>query len=94
MSSGRTLTLGSLALRQMRARWASFVPTAIGLMVAVALGTAVALTQSRTEEASLVQTVNGLGKQGLVTVRLTGVRQVLSPHFDARPAGLDRKSVV
>ena len=76
MSSGRTLTLGSLALRQMRARWASFVPTAIGLVVAVALGTAVALTQSRTEEASLVQTVNGLGRQGLVTVRLTGVRQV------------------
>lgn len=75
MNSGRTLTLGSLALRQMRARWASFVPTAIGLAVALALGTAVALTQSRTEDASLVQTVNGLGRQGLVTVRLTGVRQ-------------------
>jgi hypothetical protein len=76
VKSGRTLTLGSLALRQMRARWASFVPTALGLAVALGLGTAVALTQSRTEEASLVQTVSGLGRQGLVTVRLTGVRQV------------------
>ncbi len=74
MKRGRTLTLGWLAWRQMRARWVSFVPTAVGLAVALALGTAVTLTQSRTEEASLVQTVNGLGPRGLVTVRLTGVR--------------------
>src|SRR5260370_23642226 len=74
MKRGRRLTLGWLAWRQVRARWVSFVPTAVGLAVALALGTAVTLTQSRTEEASLVQTVNGLGPRGLVTVRLTGVR--------------------
>src|SRR6266851_2609284 len=66
--------MGGLAWRQLRSRWTSFVPTAVGLAVALALGTAVVLTQSRTEEASLVQTVNGLGSHGLVTVRLTGVR--------------------
>src|SRR5712692_1397258 len=73
----RTLTLGWLAWRQMRARWTSFVPTALGLAIAVALGTAVTLTQSRTEDASLAQTVTGLGAHGgLVTVRVTGVRQL------------------
>src|SRR5256885_2174219 len=45
----------------MRGRWTSFVPTALGLAVALALASAVTLTQSRTEEASLDQTVNSLG---------------------------------
>lgn len=72
----RTLTLGGLAGRQIRARWTSFVPTALGLAIALALGSAVTLTQSRTADASLTQTVNGLGARGLVTVRLTGVRSV------------------
>ncbi len=76
MKTRRTLTLGRLAWRQMRARWLSFVPTAVGLAVALALGSTVALTQSRTEDASLAQAVSGLGSRGLVTVRLTGVRQV------------------
>lgn len=39
---------------------------------ALALAAAVTLTQSRTEEAGLQQTVSGLGSQGLVSVRLTG----------------------
>ena len=39
---------------------------------ALALAAAVTLTQSRTEEAGLQQTVSGLGWQGLVSVRLTG----------------------
>ncbi|OLE79444.1 MAG: hypothetical protein AUG06_07790 [Actinobacteria bacterium 13_1_20CM_2_65_11] len=71
-----TLTLGGLAWRQMRGRWTSFVPTALGLAVALALASAVTLTQSRTEEASLDQTVNSLGSRGLITVRLTGVQQI------------------
>jgi len=60
----QTLTLGRLAWRQMRGRWTSFVPTALGLAVALALASAVTLTQSRTEEASLDQTVNNLGSRG------------------------------
>jgi hypothetical protein len=72
----RALTLGGLAWRQIRGRWLSFVPTSLGLAVALALASAVTLTQSRTEEASLEQTVNGLGSRGLITVRLTGVRSV------------------
>ena len=62
-------------MRQLRARWVSFVPTAIGLAVALALAAAVTLTQSRTEEAGLQQTVSGLGSRGLVSVHLTGVRE-------------------
>ena len=72
----RALTLGGLAWRQMRARWSSFAPTALGLGIALALGSAVTITQLRTEEASLDQTVKGLGSRGLITVRLTGIRQV------------------
>jgi len=72
----RALTLGGLAWRQMRARWSSFAPTALGLGIALALASAVTITQSRTEEASLDQTVKGLGSRGLITVRLTGIRQV------------------
>ncbi|HEX2681610.1 MAG TPA: FtsX-like permease family protein, partial [Candidatus Dormibacteraeota bacterium] len=73
--STRTLTLPRLAARQMRARWPSYVPTAIGVAAALALGVAVTLTQARTDEASLVQAMSGLGPSGLVMVRLTGVRQ-------------------
>jgi FtsX-like permease family len=69
----RTLTLAGLARRQLAARWTSFLPTAIGLGVALALAAAVTLTQSRTEEAGLQQTVANLGSQGLVSVHLTGV---------------------
>ena len=69
----RTLTLAGLARRQLAARWMSFVPTAIGLGAALALASAVTLTQSRTEEAGLQQTVANLGPQGLISVRLTGV---------------------
>ncbi|HVS48117.1 MAG TPA: hypothetical protein VHJ99_04355, partial [Candidatus Dormibacteraeota bacterium] len=69
----RTLTLAGLARRQLTARWMSFVPTAVGLGVALALASAVSLTQSRTEEAGLQQTVSRLGSQGLVSVHLTGV---------------------
>jgi hypothetical protein len=69
----RTLTLAGLARRQLAARWISFLPTAIGLGAALALAAAVTFTQSRTEEAGLQQTVSGLGAQGLVSVRLTGV---------------------
>ena len=69
----QTLTLAGLARRQLATRWISFLPTAIGLGAALALAAAVTLTQSRTEEAGLLQTVNGLGAQGLVSVRLTGV---------------------
>ncbi len=68
----RTLTLVGLARRQLAARWTSFLPTGIGLAVAIALAAAVTLTQSRTEEAGLLQTVSRLGSQGLVSVRLTG----------------------
>src|SRR5260370_556500 len=35
MKRGRTLTLGWLAWRQMRARWVSFVPTAVGVAAAL-----------------------------------------------------------
>jgi FtsX-like permease family len=69
----RTLTLAGLARRQLAARWASFLPTAIGLGVALALAAAVTFTQSRMDEAGLQQTVNRLGPQGLVSVHLTGV---------------------
>ncbi len=68
----QSLTLAGLARRQLAARWPSFLPTAIGLGVALALASAVTLTQSRTEEAGLQQTVSRLGSQGLVSVRLTG----------------------
>ena len=68
----RNLTLAGLARRQLAARWKSFLPTAIGLGVALALASAVTLTQSRTEEAGLEQTISRLGSQGLVSVRLTG----------------------
>jgi hypothetical protein len=69
----RTLTLAGLARRQLTARWVSFVPTAIGLGAALALASAVSLTQSRTDEAGLQQTVSRLGPQGLINVHLTGV---------------------
>lgn len=71
-----TLTVGGLAWRQVRARWTSYAPTAVGLAVALALAAAVTFTQSRTEEASLGQTVSQLGARGLITVRYTGVKQV------------------
>ena len=70
-----TLTVGGLAWRQVRARWTSYAPTAVGLAVALALAAAVTFTQSRTEEASLGQTVSQLGARGLITVKYTGVRQ-------------------
>ena len=76
----RTLTLAGLARRQLAARWTSFLPTAIGLGVALALAGAVTLTQSRMEEAGLQQTVSNLGAQGLVSVHLTGV--VNRPQYD------------
>ena len=69
----QTLTLAGLARRQLAARWISFLPTAIGLGAALALAAAVTLTQSRTEEAGLLQTVGGLGAHGFVGVRETGV---------------------
>ncbi|HKV88196.1 MAG TPA: FtsX-like permease family protein [Candidatus Dormibacteraeota bacterium] len=68
-----TLTPSRLAWRQMRARWTAYVPTAIGLAAALALATAVSLTQARAQDAGLVRTVQGLGPNGLVSVRLTGV---------------------
>ncbi len=69
----QTLTLAGLARRQLAARWISFVPTAIGLGAALALASAVTLTQSRTEEAGLQETVSSLGPRGLINVHLTGV---------------------
>jgi len=73
--SPHTLTLAGLVARQMRARWTSYLPTAVGLAVAIGLASSVTLVQARAEDASLTRTMNSLGAQGLVSVRLTGVRQ-------------------
>jgi hypothetical protein len=66
-----TLTLARLARRRLRRDWAAYVPTSLGLGVALGLATAVILTQALTEEASLRSYLARLGNSSLVEVRHT-----------------------
>jgi len=67
----RTLTLGRLAAARLRAGWATYVPTAFGLAIAIALAPALTATQSLTDQASLQAALARLGTGALVEVQNT-----------------------
>ena len=67
-AGGPTLVLAGFALTRLRRRWRLALATYLGLAVACALGTAVALVQTGAADVGLQRTVAGLGAQGRVRI--------------------------